>query len=195
MSPILKGVVASQITGRLVTGSYEYINSATLVSDQAYIEITGIPSTYKHLRIHSILKDADPNASGGATRILCSFNGDSNNSHYYNGGEQSYGTAALTSFREATRNSFGYGTRNADTNIWGTNVAEIANYAQTGTTKVSMIWGAELSFTNTAGNALLSHHWVEGSTFPAINSIRFASESGYNLKAGSTFAIYGLKES
>jgi hypothetical protein len=197
--------VTTALTGALTTpgakqrfsdGSYVFISSTSLASDSSYIELTNIPATYKHLRLVTYMKDADP-AGNGATRILCSFNGDTNDANYYNGGYQSYGTGTLTSFRGSGKNSFGYGTRPNDTYIWGTNIIEIPDYTNTTKTKVSMIWGAELSFVGGAGNALFSHQWTLNSagTFYAINSLRLSSEAGYNLKAGSKIAIYGLKES
>jgi hypothetical protein len=53
MTPML-GIMASQISGHLVTNSYESIQTVTVSTATPSITFSSIPATYKHLQIRGL---------------------------------------------------------------------------------------------------------------------------------------------
>ena len=195
-SSIISGIKRSKFHDQSTfLDDFVLIASTTLGSDNAYIELTNIPQIYVNLRLITLIKDKDTvtSSGNGVTRCLVSFNGDTTNANYYNGGMQSYVTYAsngsITSFREATRNSFGEGLRSNET-AWGSNIIDIWEYTSI-KTKVARSWcNANGSAANGGQVALMSTYW-NGTA--GISSIRISSESGYNIATGSAMYLYGTR--
>ena len=191
--PIL-GTIASSKSG----DPFNLIASTTLGSTQSYIELTGIPSSYTHLRLITLLKDNSSSGGGtGVTRCLVNLNGDSDNNNYYNGGIQatnvSSGGNAVTSFREASRNSFGEGTRQNETGFAG-NIIDIYNYSSTTQKKVAKIWCNGIAVGSSGGQASMFN--VFWNNTAAISSIRILDEEATSSwLSGSSMFLYGIKAS
>ena len=72
------GIYASQISGHLVTNSYESISTVTVgAGGSSSISFTSIPSTYKHLQIRMLA-----NYSGSVGGGYVHFNSDSSSGNY-----------------------------------------------------------------------------------------------------------------
>ena len=72
MTPIL-GIMASGISGNLVTNSYESIATGTVSTPTATIAFSSIPATYKHLQVRYIAKSG--RAQNLAGQMVMRFNG------------------------------------------------------------------------------------------------------------------------
>jgi hypothetical protein len=67
---ILPGIYASQITGHLITGSYDSIATVNVgAGGQSSISFTSIPSTYKHLQVRGIAKTTGATSTFAAIRL------------------------------------------------------------------------------------------------------------------------------
>ena len=187
MSPILKGVVASQITGHLSTNSFESIQTVIVGSGgQTSITFTSIPSTYKHLQIRAIAQDSATNPPYNAS---LNFNSDTaaNYSVHFLAGD---GTSPATSsgIASATYIEFGYLNGATTSTSYSACVIDILDYADTNKYKTTrMLQGFDK---NGSGRVdLTSGSWRSTS---AITSITIASQ-GTSLRQYSHFALYGIK--
>ena len=189
MTPIL-GIIASQITGHLVTSSYESIATVTVgAGGSSTISFSSIPSTYKHLQIRAIARftRADNYGSG---RIK--FNSDGTASNYISHlleGNGSSASAAVYTTTAGLRSIEGSAT-NANSGIFGANVFDILDYQNTNKYKTMRgIAGVDL---NATGGDLRYYSGLWMST-TAISSIQIEIEYGTLIEQYSTFALYGVK--
>jgi hypothetical protein len=181
--PIL-GVVASSISkDDMVLISYQ-----TNTSVQTNLDFTAIPGTYKHLRLITMLKDTD---TSGTTRCKVAFNSDTTAGNYYNGGFQFISTtgSAGSSFREAANNSFGLGTRAAQTEF-GSNVIDIWDYANS--TRKKLCGVRALS---PASNDRHADHFSVfwNNTSPITSISMFTEVSSKQWSANCQAWLYGIK--
>ena len=186
MSPIL-GIYASQISGHLVTSSYESIATYT-PSGTSTITFSSIPQTYTHLQIRTFTRDA-----GNDDSMSVRFNGDSSGTSGTNG---NYSTHVLYG-NGTSASSLGYTYTNymlnwfcnPNSNGFGVGVLDILDY--TNTNKYKTIRGLGGYDTN-GGNGqfvqLTSGNWRNTA---AINSITVYTN--YNMSSGSHIALYGIK--
>jgi len=192
MSPILTGVIASGISGNLwaPSGAYDSIYTATVTSDSTVnlIQFTSIPSTYTHLQIRMYSR-SQRTQPGDA--VYARFNGDSSNN--YSRHQLTGDGSSTISAGYYPENVVFLGTTSAASstaNVFGVGVIDILDYANT--TKNKTVRGLDGYNANGSGIVeLRSHSWNSTS---AVTSITIANySSGDFFKAGTNFALYGIK--
>jgi hypothetical protein len=188
MSPILKGVVASQITGHLVTSSYDSIQTVTVGAGGASsISFTSIPSTYKHLQIRAIGRTTDSGVVDSTTAWR--FNSDSGANytlHLLIGDGTSASAYAGTGRDNASTYLAGAG---ASANVFGAMVMDVLDYTNTNKYKtIRSLFGTD---TNGSGGRVMldSNLWLNTA---AITSISATPVTG-TFTQYSSFALYGIK--
>lgn len=195
MSPILTGVIASGISGHLTPpwspeGAYDSLATATLSTSADFILFSGIPSGYKHLELRMLMRSSRSEATDSLNLV---YNGDTSSypRHYLMGSGSSASSYAETS---SAGNIGGYISEiataaNAPTNVFGTGIVQILDYASA--TKYKTIRSLNGTDQNGGGSAVLnSHFWM--STSP-ITSIKIQSGGLGDWVANSTITLYGVK--
>jgi hypothetical protein len=186
--PIL-GIVASQISGHLFTqGAFDSIATTTLSTATASITFSSIPATYTHLQVRMIQRDNQGSVADGARLQLNSdtganyayhiLRGDGSSAQAYNGASQ---TNILITFDLAGAS--------AGSNVFGTAVIDILDYANTNKYKtVRSLSGRDNN--GDGGVALGSGLWRSTS---AITSLTIFPQNGTLLSQYSQYALYGIK--
>jgi hypothetical protein len=186
MSPIL-GIYASQITGKLVTGSYESIQTVTVGSGgAASVTFSSIPSTYTHLQIRGIARGTVVSTE---TALRNRFNGDSG-SNYTRHDLRGNGTTA-TSAAATSADAMNYGDVSAassNANVFGVFVGDVLDYANTNKYKtIRSLNGFDNNGDGQVG--IKSGFWRNTA---AVTEILIFPASG-DFTQYSTFALYGIK--
>jgi hypothetical protein len=180
--PLLSGVIASQISGRLWSGpqgAYEALNSVTLSSSAASVTFSGIPTGYKHLQIRTINK-----VDAGTPDLWMRFNNDEGTNykfHILRGAGSGSVTAEAYTAASIT---------NPVSTYFQTSIIDILDYNSTSKLKNSKIF---VGRDNNGGGevGIWSHLWT--ATPQAITSITFIPNTAVNISASSTFALYGVR--
>jgi len=186
MSPVL-GIIASQMTGHLVTGSYESIATQTVGSGGASsIDFSSIPSTYTDL-VFKI--SARITRSGQVTDIMnIAFNNTSTNESSRrlegNGSTVSSASNSLLLAYQATGSS-------ATANTFGNGELYIPNYAGS-TNKSASNDGVSENNGTTAYAGFTANLW---SNTAAINQVTFTPDGGTVFEQYSSITLYGIKNS
>lgn len=177
--------------GRLMTPvsdtAYESIQTVYLASgNQASVDFTSIPSTYKHLQIRCLVKSTRNLFVSG---LYFRINGDtgSNYSYHvmYSGGST---TNAYSSGGATTLGNAGTIMGNTQTSTFGAAIIDIFEYSNTAKKKTIRANGSTDS--NGQGEAAFTGNlWNSTST---ISSINFFVEAG-DIMQYSHFALYGIK--
>jgi hypothetical protein len=164
------------------------LSDTTLGSDAASIDITGIPGSYKHLRIIALVRSTRAGQPGDNWRLR--FNNDSGANYYTqsvfasgvaeDGAEEIAASGTLGNCPGAT----------ATSGFFAPVDATIVDYAST--TKAKVVTGTHLSPTGVTTGLLRMQAagWVWNST-AAINRITVLAANG-NLLAGTRLTIYGV---
>jgi hypothetical protein len=192
MSPILKGIVASGISGHLTPPASPAWESIATYTGTGQPSFSSIPTTYKHLQVryYGRTNRSDPNGylsyrlNGSATAEYAGLSLQVDTGTFYGGTGGYNGT-------EFGINSLG-GTGAGD--AWGQGIITILNYNQTDTYKHLIVWGGNARGTNTGNNGDFGFQACMWRNTAIVNSIDFAF--GYAVSAllsGSTFALYGIK--
>lgn len=186
MSPIL-GIYASQISGHLVTSSYESIATVNVgAGGSSTITFSSIPSTYKHLQLRCLWKDLN-NATINASMQL---NGDTaaNYSYHWLTGD---GSSASAAGGGSASNITVIGQSRAGSNVFGGIIIDILDYAST--TKNKTVRSLSGTDANGSGNIFFtSGGWYNSSN--AINSISLTTNGvTIGFSQYSSFALYGIK--
>lgn len=163
--------------------SFESIASNTLGSDTASITFASIPSTYKSLQIRFLAKDA----FAGNVFLQIKLNADGNDYSFHRltgqGTAASADGTAQTGSAQVQINGTNY-----DTNTFTAGIVDIHDYAVAGKNKtIRAFAGGDNNGAGIVG--LWSSVWPYTT---AVSSILITS-NGTNLRAGSTFALYGIK--
>lgn len=193
MSPILKGVVASQITGRLSTNSFESIASATGGTGIDTITFNNIPATYKHLEIRYSARSA------GGTNLDCSVLAMKfgNDAGAYYGRNISLGTTTGRSVgMEANANFADAGLAmgsSAASNVYVSGVLTIPDYRNTSIYKHWIGYAGASQGTNAREGLVWSSWGNYTANQNAITRIDLTVSSGNAFTADSVFALYGMK--
>jgi hypothetical protein len=186
MTPML-GIMASAITGNLVTSSYESIATATGTGASGTITFSSIPATYKHLQIRGM----GFGNSGG--QLFLRLNGDTASNYTrhrivgYSSVVYASGETAQTSIRMCVDdiNYASMGTTNPTVAI-----TDIVDYASTTKYKtVKTLGGIE---SNNAGNGeidLTSGLWLSTSVITSVSVIISAG----SFTTDTVFSLYGIK--
>jgi hypothetical protein len=176
--PIL-GVVASGISGNLISTSYVSLGSTLLATNTTTVTFSNIPATYKHLQVRLFQRKT----GGGNDAILMHLNGDFTNANYGYFSFYGDGTVGVQSIIDSSVIG------SARSNGWNNTVITIPDY--TSTAKVKSYQSLSGSSSQTEG-AIFYVGTVWDNT-AAINSIRFSVSDGNPFITGSVFALYGIK--
>ena len=189
MSPSNLGVIASQISGHLwaPSGAYDSIATTTVgAGGAATVTFSSIPSTYTHLQIRWIARNASTNATDS---FGINFNSDTGANYawhwlYGTGSSVSaYGTGSQTAGLIECTSGAG-----ATSGIFGGGYIDILDYANTTKYKtVRSLGGADAN--GSGGIFLMSSLWQNTN---AVSTILLTSNSG-NFQQYSQFALYGIK--
>jgi len=180
--PIL-GIIASSITGGLVTNSYESIATTTLGTTASSITFSSIPATYTHLQIRLSAQ------SSLSQDIFYQLNGDTGTNytrHYIYG---SGASAAAGSSLTVNSGSLGYVSANTDTNIFGTAVFDLLDYANTNKYKTSR---SLTGYDNNGAGLLVLYSGLWQNT-AAVTSISIFPNSSGLFQTYTKAALYGIK--
>ena len=167
-----------------MANTYEAIETITLGSDQANVEFTSIPATYTDLVVLVSARLVRA-TNGGALNV--NFNGSSANlsarNMWGNGSTASSGTdAALVALIPGG---------NTTASVFSNFQLYVPNYA--GSTNKS--WSSDFVSENnaTAGyDGFVAGLWSQTT---AINAIKFIDNGAGDILSGSTFYLYGIKNS
>lgn len=182
--PIL-GIVAS---GADVAGTaFESIASATGTGSSGTITFSSIPSTYQHLQLRMITRDAF--ATTGIDYVRLRFNNDSATNyarHQLRGNGSTASATGATSLDNILL--YGHPLGSNTSNIMGTYVVDIHDYASgSKNTTVRAISGCDL---NGSGEIYLtSGLWLNTN---AVNRIDIIA-GGTNFTTSTVIALYGIK--
>jgi hypothetical protein len=179
---------ASNSVTPLDPAAFESIATAT--PSGTNVSFTSIPSTYKHLQIRYIARDATTGTSGTRTFTM-QFN--SNTSTIYDYHQMySLGTGEYINYNTNIDNIsiVGITGDGATSNIFGVGYIDIIDYANTSKNKAIRHFGGSNLNTSTAINSVVLISGVWRNT-AAITSIQL-NVSG-NFFAGTQFALYGIK--
>jgi hypothetical protein len=173
------------------TNSYESIATVTATTTTSSFTFSSIPSTYKHLEIRGIARDTI--ADNGGAGIKMQFNGDTG-ANYTRHGLRGDGTNASTIGNSGFDVMAFIGGSMGDSSTadaFGASVISIPDYASTSKYKTGMAFSG--SEANTAsGNfyiVLNSGLWVNTAAITSITVLPGQTA----FKAGTTFALYGIK--
>lgn len=191
MAPIL-GIIASSQTASTLT-AFESIATTTLGSDTATITFSSIPSTYQHLQIRIMAKNAfTTNRGVSLSRMRMNSDTASNYSYHRLTGDgataAASGGATQTYIYFMDTNGFGA----SDNSTFATGIIDIHDYASTTKNKTVRSFSGVNQNSATASEqsiGLESGLWISTS---AITRLDITSGGG-NWKTGSTFALYGIK--
>ncbi len=184
---MLNPLVSVISTAGGASASFESIATTTLGSDTASVSFTSIVGTYQHLQVRLLTRLTATGTTPTDFRLNINGTTSTYRDHTLNGNG-----STVTANNDTTTYfpiyNFPRAGQLADT--FGAAILDFHDYASTTKNKVfRMISGFD---DNTAGNGqiwLYSGLWVSTS---AITQLTFAPGSG-NFKAGSTFALYGIK--
>lgn len=185
MSLIPLGILAAAGAGG--AGSFESIATVTATTTVSSLTFSSIPSTYQHLQIRGIGRDTAGSSSGtswglqinGQTGIIYTIHritGTGSAVGVDGFANQNYTDSIWVPFDLATSNTF------------GATIIDIHDYASTTKNKtIRVISGVD---TNGGGVIRLSSGLFANTN--AVSSITINQPSS-GIKAGSTFALYGIK--
>lgn len=187
--PIL-GIIASSITGNLVTNSFESIATVTVGSGGASsVEFTSIPSTFKHLQIRAISRT---NRGDNQDLMTVRFNSDSSSVYAYHSlyGNGSSAGAADTGTSTGTPWSGVTAGGNAGASMFGAVIWDVLDYQNTNKYKtLRLLSGTDQN--STAGRIYFqSNLWQSTS---AISTVTIIPTYGSSFSQYSHFALYGIK--
>lgn len=191
--PIL-GIIASSLLK--VTNSYESIATVNVSSNQATIEFTSIPSTFKHLQLRGI---ARTNTGTSLQDVRIRFNSDSASNYsshkLYGDGTGAYaaGNASQTSGFAGLAVDGGVG---SSAYFVSGSIIDILDYTSTVKAKTVRVLSGNDSNTNTSVGYLQygSSAWYKNtsSVYEAVNSISL-SLTANSYAQYSSFALYGIR--
>jgi hypothetical protein len=182
--PIL-GIIASAITGNLVTSSYESIETVTVGSGgAANAEFTSIPATYTHLQVRMLVRQTS--TSNGYTARLNSDTGSNYTRHLLIGTGSSVVAAGNANQTKISLSDSAIST--SASNVFGVSVCDILDYSNTNKYSTVRTLGG---FDNNGNGAVTSNSGLWMNT-AAITSITITPDAG-NFAEYSQFALYGIK--
>lgn len=188
--PIL-GIIASSITGNLVTNSYESIQTYTVgAGGTSSISFTSIPSTFKHLQIRMMVQTN--RSAGVGDDIGMTFNGSGADYYAYhilygNGSSAAATDNNVSSYVDLSR----FSSQSVGASIFSAGVVDILDYTSTNKNKTTRIlagYDANGSGVINFGSGL----W-KPATPVAITSLSLVPLVGTAFNQYSSFALYGIK--
>lgn len=183
----IPGIYASQISGHLwaPSGAYDALGTITVPSGgSASVSFVGIPQTYTHLQVRSIIRAATAN---DALRLQFNSDTGSNYSRHYLYGN---GTSAIAASASSAA-SIGTGVfanSSSTSGVFTGLIIDILDYTNTSkNTTVRTLSGYDTNGSGYLG--LYSGAWFNTA---AITSLNMFMDSG-NIDQYSQFALYGIK--
>lgn len=170
--------------------TYSSISSTTVSSNTTSITISSIPATYTDLVLVCTIR-----GTINGVYPTMQFNSDTGNNYSQ---VSAYGIATTTvaSQRYYNNSSIEILDPNRatafDSNVFGTSIIHLNNYANTSVYKNAIIRGSSQNPSSSGFNVtVLAGSWRSAS---AINSITILSEGGgsYYFAVGSTFNLFGI---
>jgi hypothetical protein len=186
MTPLLTGVFASQISGRLSvpdTGAMFPIAMVNVGSaGAASIQFNSIPQTYKHLQIRFIAKTTTAAINSDTTQIKLNGNAMTKNHYLYaDGSSASSGVGGVGDVNNTPRANYA--------SVFGAEIVDILNYTNPNINKTVRSFGGYDA--NGVGEMALYSNLYATNTNP-ITTITL-TPSGNNFAQYSQFALYGIK--
>jgi len=171
-----------------MANTYALISSNTLSSSQASVTFSSIPSTYTDL----VLKCSNRTASGGVEDLLIEFNNDSS-TIYSSTRIVGNGSTATSSLQSGVTLMNAYESNwNSDTaNTFSNGEFYIPNYTSTSNKPISIYGAREV---NATAGTLTARAGLYRNT-SAITSIKLTYSGGNSHLTGSSFFLYGIKNS
>jgi hypothetical protein len=184
---MILGILAS--AGGGASTAYESISTVTAAGGEANLTFSSISGTYTHLQIRGIVRDnlASPSA---VQQLAVRFNSDTgtNYGRHYLSGDGSTATASGTASGNLINLYLCAPSDAMTANVFGAVLVDVLDYAST--TKNKTLRGFSGADVNGSGNVnLVSGVWLNTA---AITSVTMNAR-GNAFKAGSTFALYGIK--
>ena len=178
-------------TGILSSGAFEPIATATLSTTTSTINFTSIASTYQHLQVRFIARDASAGtADASITFRLGNGSADSAPNYAYH---YLQGTGTVTGVADAATQpsillpaAITEGGVTAD--IFAAGIIDIHDYAST--SKYKTVRSFHGNDRNGSGRIILSSGLWQSTS--AVDYVRI-TKTGTGFAAGSTFALYGIK--
>lgn len=173
--------------------TYTLIDKAILGSAQSSVEFTSVSSDYTDLMVLLSLR-----ASNAANFDIANlrFNNDTSNNYTSNTNIYGYNGSAYSG-ASSTKDVINIGYINADSstaNTFANQAIYIPNYKTTDRKKsVSVDSVQEINSANDAVMWLSTSYWNTSNA--AITNLQFTINSGATFKAGSSFYLYGIKNS
>jgi hypothetical protein len=161
------------------TNTYVALDKKTVATAVASVEFTSIPSTYTDL---VIVANYGTSTAGPLSFQIGNGSVDTG-ANYSRTCVYGAGSTPL-SFRETGQTYFNTG--NGQTTIETIGTTHFMNYSNTTTYKTIL----DRSNSRTGTVAMNAYLWR---SFSAINTIKIYNSNGYNLLAGCTFSLYGIR--
>jgi len=183
----LVGIIASSGVSA-AAGDYESIATVTVgAGGQSSVTFSSIPSTYQHLQVRFIARIS---TSDTAENTWLRFNADTGSNYTYHFLDGNGSSASAGAGTSQTRILAGRaGAANSGSNIFGTNVVDVLDYANANKYKTARILGG--IDRNGDGNIRLdSGVWMNTA---AVTSLTIMPTTGNNFVQYSHFALYGVK--
>ena len=200
MSPIIEliGGAKAYGWGKFVSapdlGAMFPIASTTLSVTSTVVTFTGIPSTYTHLQVRALVRSGRTGYSNDGFRLT--FNGDTSTNysrHKLDSADSGIDAGSTTS----SNFIFVQGIAGAlpDSAVFGFAIVDILDYAHANKYKVSQNFSAMATNVNSGENrswaSFSSGVWKSTS---AITSMTFKTFSSENQLPGTSYYLYGIKD-
>lgn len=171
-----------------MAATYTLISSNVLSSSAASVTFSAIPSTYTDLVIKMSLRTSAPSV---ASSYIFRINGDTA-SNYSQTRIEGNGASASSGRTSSTTLFVGYypASNNATANTFANQELYIPNYLSTTSKQLSLDSAHETNATTAYIDAIA---FLYRGTSP-VSSITFEGD-GYNFVSGSSFYLYGIKNS
>ena len=188
MSPILKGVIASGISGHLTPpwspeGGYDSLAAITVGSTSiASIEFSGIPTAYKHLQLRTTFN----NTSLGDFYVNLNTNYGLKG-HYLYGNGTTYGAGV---FNPSSTKGIAIGTGQYSTSIPVACIIDILDANNTNKYKTLRSLGGQDTNAGGTGQTL----WFSSAVFDTTEAVTsIIIKADYNFSQYTQWALYGIK--
>jgi hypothetical protein len=166
-------------------------DSGILQADQAYIEITSIPATYKDIQLRLSLRS---NAAQNYEAVMMRFNGDTAANYQYFVAQLSH-SAGYATFEGLAVSAMWMAHCSGDQSVSGDfsrAVVDVLDYANVNVNKPVLTYGGNRAY-STTGLLRLYNFYSEWVSLAAITSLRLYPRDGTAWKKYSRVALYGIK--
>lgn len=171
--------------------TFELINKTILTSSTGSVEFTSIPTTYTDLYLQFSAR-----SSGGSTNDNTYINFNGNDSSYSEivlyGSGSSAASGASGSGSGSSKNLLPIPANGATANTFGSGGIYVPNYLSSNYKSVSLDGVAENNASSPVYMQIQALLWANTA---AINALKIALNSANSFMSGSSFYLYGIKNS